>query len=217
MEKVKKILIVEDEPLIRKGLVNLINKANERYLTYEAQSMKTAIDQASRIKPDLILMDLQLGDGTGAEACRIILTEQPSISVLFLSLYDDKTSILAAILSGATGYLVKNIEHQTLLQAISLTLKGFALFNKKSLPFLTNCSKTNEMVSENSLLKDLSPQQKKVLEYVTLGLTNKEIGKSMHLSDKTIRNYLSIIFEKLGISKRTEAAVIYTESTPKNS
>ena len=214
MKHARKILIVEDEYLIRKGIVNIIdNSSDENYEVFEAQNMKTAIKKALMIKPDIILMDLQLGDGTGAEACRIILAEQPNLPVLFFSMYDDETSVLAAMLSGASGYLVKDIEHKTLLQAISLTLQGFTLFHQKSLPFLLESSKTNKVVKENKFLKDLSPQQKKVLELVTLGLTNKEIGKVMNLSDKTIRNYLSIIFDKLGISKRTEAAVIYTEST----
>ena len=216
MNTSKKILVVDDELLIRKGIINIIATSNRSYTLYEANSMQTAINTAMTIKPDLILMDLQLGDGTGAEACRIIKDKHPKTDVLFLSIYDDEVSILAAMLSGACGYLVKDIKGETLLQAISLTLKGFAVFNQKSLPFLLKNTKTDKINNKNNQLNELSSQQKKVLEHVTLGLTNKEIGKAMNLSDKTIRNYLSIIFEKLGISKRVEAAIIYKESSQEN-
>lgn len=213
MKNYKKILVVDDQLLIRKGIINILQNSLECCQLYEATNVQESVDVALEKKPDLILMDLELGDGTGAEACRIILDRLPSTHVLFLSMYNDKTSVLAAMLSGASGYLNKKIEPDLLLQAISLTFHGFTIFNKNSLTYILSYTKTKEIGVENNPLMKLSSQQNKVLELVTLGMTNKEIGKAMFLSDKTVRNYLTIIFEKLGITKRTEAAVIFTESS----
>lgn len=209
-----KILIVDDQLLIRKGITNILSAKHCQYNTYEASSMKEAIEKAFEIVPDLILMDLQLGDGTGADACRIIKDKYPKTKILFLSMFDDRTSILAALLSGAAGYIPKSAEPKIILNAILLTLQGYALFSQKSIPYMLSHAKNEMFVKEQNALSGISSQQNKVLEYVSQGLTNKEIGKKMHLSDKTVRNYLTIIFEKLGITKRTEAAVIYTKSKP---
>ncbi len=207
-----KILIVDDQLLIRKGIVNILSTSNNNYKVYEAASMKNAISKAFEIKPDLILMDLQLGDGTGAEAARIIRDKHAEIAILFLSSYDDQTSVMAALLAGATGYIIKNSDANILNSVVRLTLKGYTIFNQKSLPYLLSASNSQITNLSDDLLTSISSQQKKVLKYVSQGMTNKEIGREMGLSDKTIRNYLTIIFEKLGITKRTEAAVIYTQS-----
>ncbi len=212
MNKTTKILVVEDQFLTRKGIVNILEKNNEFYQVYEAESMKEAITKALKIKPEIILMDLQLGDGTGVEACRIIMADLPDTKVLFISMYDDETSVTAAILSGACGYIDKKSIQTSLSQAVTLTMQGFCILDHNAFPYLIKKLATKKIVNTHNPLIMLSDQQIKVVELLTKGLTNKEIGKIMGISDKTVRNYLSIIFEKLGISKRTEAAVLYTES-----
>lgn len=209
MKQQPSILIVEDQMPVDTGIKNTLLESNEFSNIYQVNCVKTAIDIAQSNHVDLILMDLQLGDGLGVEACRTILDVFPKSKVLFLSCKDNKTSILSALLSGAIGYIYRNIEPQVLKQIISLAIKGFSIFNSKALYLLLDSSNPQKLISKTHKLEGLSNQQLKVTELVSQGLTNKEIAKKMNLSDNTIRNYLTIIFEKLGISKRTEAAVIY--------
>lgn len=204
------LLVVDNSTLTRNGLIHIIKKAEEKFKIYEASNNDKAIKIAVEQKPDLILMCLHSKNFDSIVASKTILEKLPTTKILFLSECEKESSIIAALLSGASGYLLKNMPPLTLNKAISLSLDDFLIFNKKILPFIKNQLHIKKYAKENKQFNSLSLQQQKILKFVYLGLTNKEVGKAMNLSDKTVRNYLSIIFNKLGISKRLEAALIYS-------
>lgn len=219
--KTLNILIVDDSELVRTGLKTLLD-ARARALPVnlqvagEAHSVSTAIAEASRLKPDLVLMDIRLPDGTGFEACRKIIAQNSDIKVLILTSVIDDNLVYEAMSSGAHGYLLKEINALGLCQAIVDVAAGKFILDPAVTTRVLNLIRSGNTGSNSphdaDKLSILSAQEHRVLAYVAAGKTNKEIAEQMELSDKTVKNYLSNIFEKLKISRRSQAAVLYVEN-----
>lgn len=213
-EKIK-ILVVDDHPVISFGLKSLLEQYHQFQVVGEATSVVTAVKLAAELKPDVILMDARLGDGTGFEACRKIRETGSQSRVLVFTGYDSEEFVAEAILAGADAYLLKEVAFEKLVQAIQDVAQGKSILDPAVTRKVFERLKSMADGHEKDKLESLSTQEKKVLALVADGKTNKEIAMDMGLSDKTVRNYLSHIMEKLHFSRRSQAAAFYAQQTHK--
>ena len=216
------VLIVDDSELVRTGLktlfeINPENNAGRLHVAGEAHSVATAVAAAARLKPDVVLLDIRLPDGSGLTACRQILAAEPETRILVLTSVIEDNLVYEAMSSGAHGYLLKEINAQGLRQAIVDVAAGKFILDPALTTRVLNMVRSGGSGSptENGKLAILSAQEKRVLALVAEGKTNKEIAEQMGLSDKTVKNYLSSVFEKLKIKRRSQAAVMYLENRPR--
>jgi len=207
---VVKLLIVDDSELVRTGLRTLLGAERAIQIVGEAANVALAATTALRLKPDVVLMDIRLPDGTGFDACRQILQQLPDTRVLFLTSVVDDKLVDEAIRSGGHGYLLKEIDGRGLVQAILDVAAGKSILDPAVTARVMNLVKTG--ANQPKLLDSLSPQERRVLALIAEGKTNKEVGADMKLSEKTVKNYLANIFDKLNITSRTQAAICYTQS-----
>jgi two-component system, NarL family, response regulator DevR len=205
-----RLLLVDDHEVVRVGLRTLLSEHQEIKIVGEAETMAQSIRQASRLKPDVVLMDVRLPDGSGVAACREILASSPETRVLFLSSYADDDSVLAAVVAGAQGYLLKEINSSALMGAIEAVSEGQSILDptvtQRALAWIKKCGKSPQAMSGP---EPLSPQEERVLALVAEGKTNKEIANNLRLSDKTVKNYLANVFQKLHLTRRTQAAAFF--------
>jgi len=207
---VVKLLIVDDSELVRTGLRTLLGVERAIQIVGEAANVALATTTALRLKPDVVLMDIRLPDGTGFEACRQILQQLPDTRVLFLTSVVDDKLVDEAIRSGGHGYLLKEIDGRGLVQAILDVAAGKSILDPAVTARVMNLVKTG--ANQPKVLDSLSPQERRVLALIAEGKTNKEVGADMNLSEKTVKNYLANVFEKLGTTRRTQAAIYYTRA-----
>ncbi|MGQ0667935.1 MAG: response regulator transcription factor [Nitrospiraceae bacterium] len=204
-----RILLVDDHEVIRVGLRTVLNQQHGLKVAGEAATMADAIRQAQKLKPDLILMDIRLPDGSGIDACREILTAQPDTRVIFLTSYSDDDSVLAAVLAGAHGYVLKEINSAGLIDAVHKVANGQSILDPtvtaRALAWLRELKKGVRVPGTDRL----SPQEERVVMLVAEGRTNKEIAATLELSDRTVKNYLANVFQKLHITRRAQAAAFF--------
>ncbi len=204
-----KVVLVEDSEVVRMGLAALLGTAPRLQIVGEAGSVAVGIETCTRVRPDVVLLDLRLPDGTGFEACRRILQLLPDTRVLILTSAVSDAMVDEAIRSGAHGYLLKEIDGRGLISAIRDVAAGKSILD----PAVT--ARVMQIVKSGGTGRDalasLSPQERRVLALIAEGCTNKEVGVKRGLSEKTVKNYLSTVFEKLHVSRRAEAAVIYAQ------
>lgn len=213
------LLLVDDHELVRIGLKGLFEKNPYFQVVGEADDVNSAMSEALRLQPAVVLMDLRLPSGSGIEACRYIVENCPQTKILFLTSYSEEDSILAAVIAGAHGYLLKEIGSEALAQAVTLVAAGQTIMDRTAarrvFQWLSDVTRQPSLTTtpSPSLIPEtlLSPQEHKVIALVASGKTNKEIGTSLGLSDKTVRNYLSNIFEKLRITRRAQAAAFFVQ------
>ena len=195
-----RVLLVDDHDLLRTGLRVLIEGSSEFDVVGEAATGEEAVELARRLHPDVIVMDLRLPDGTGIDACREILSSAPRTRILFVTSYSDEQAVMSTVLAGAAGYVLKDIDHRTLVAAIRDAAAGRPILDPRI---------TDPVVSGVPKTEALSGQEQRVLALVVEGKTNKEIAAALGLSDKTVKNYLSNAFQKLGVSRRAQAAALF--------
>ena len=205
MAQPTRVMIVDDHEVVREGLRALLRRRPELAVVGEADSVAAAIAEAHRTQPDVVIMDVRLPDGSGVEACREIRAERPETKVIMLTSYADDEAVFASIMAGATGYLLKQTRMQVLVDAIERAVRGESLLD----PAVTQ--RVLERVRTSGAEKDeelslLSEQERKILDLVSEGKTNKEIASEIFLSDKTVKNYVSSILSKLNLRRRSEAA-----------
>lgn len=205
-----KLLIVDDSELVRTGLRTLLTPEAAIQIVGEAATVASAVTAADRLKPDIVLMDIRLPDGTGFDACRSILQKLPETRMLFLTSVVDDNLVDDAIRSGGHGYLLKEIDGRGLVQAIIDVAGGKSILD----PAVTaRVMKLIKSGNSASLLDALSPQERRVLALIAEGKTNKEIGCELNLAEKTVKNYLANVFDKLNTTRRTQAAAIYIQES----
>ena len=206
-----KILIVEDHSVVRVGLHTILNQTSGLEVVGEATTCEEARVEAARLRPTVILMDLRLPDGSGVEACRDIMAADPEVKILFLTSYRDDESMFAAVLAGASGYLLKEVGPEQLTQAIELVAEGHSILDRQAIERVQTWARGHEAPQGIGADWELTPQQRRILALVSEGKTNKEIASALGLSDNTVRNYLVTVFEKLHITRRSQAAALYTK------
>jgi two-component system response regulator DevR len=210
-----RLLLVDDHKVVRVGLRTLLGGTDRIQVVGEAETMASAITEAARLQPDVVLMDVRLPDGSGIEACREIRAARPETRVLFLTSFADDDAVMATIFAGADGYLLKEIDEETLVRAIETVAEGRSILDSAMAQRMLARMKEHSAPPAESKTESLSPQEQKVLALLAEGQTNKEIAAMLGLSDKTVRNYLSNIFQKLQVSRRSQAAAIYARRSPK--
>ena len=206
-----RLLLVDDHEVVRVGLRTVLHNNQGITVVGEAGSKAAAVRAAKRLKPDIVLMDVRLPDGSGVEACRDILASDSTTRIIFLTSYADDDSVLAAVLAGAQGYVLKNIDSSLLVRSIRAVSNGRSLLNPALTQRALNWVKAWPAQAGPVRKQSLAPQEERVLALVADGLTNKEIAATMQLSDKTVKNYLSNMFQKLQISRRTQAATFFVK------
>ena len=203
------VVIVDDHEVVREGLRAMLSRHNDIAVVGEAGTMKGAVVESCRLKPDVVLMDVRLSDGSGVDACRVIRDSCPATRVLFLSSYEDDEAVLAAVFGGASGYLLKQITAEGLMLAIRAVAQGQSILDPAiTQPVLTRMRLQKEQALEPQRTT-LSVQQQRVLALIAEGKTNKEIGSSLELSDKTVKNYVRFIFQKMKVTRRGQAAAMF--------
>lgn len=210
-ERLIRLLLVDDHEVVRLGLRALFNRTGTIQVVGEAGTMESAVAEAVRLKPDVILMDVRLPDGDGIEACRDIRAENPSARVLFLTSYPDDVAVLSTVFADAAGFLLKEIGGDALVQAVETVAKGQSIFDPAAVQRMIAQMHPQPADGKPSPDDALSPRDERILALVAEGKTNKEIAAQLDLSDKTIKNLLSTIFQKLRISRRSQAAVLFVK------
>lgn len=208
-----RVLIVDDSEVVRTGLRTLLGIEPALEVVGEAVSVASGVEACARLKPEVVLLDIRLPDGTGIDACRQMVRRAPDTRVLILTSVLDEAVVEDAIRAGAHGYLLKEIDGRGLVSAIRDVAAGKSILD----PAVT--ARVLERLKSGGPARDaygsLSPQEKRVLALIAEGCTNKEVGVRLGLSEKTVKNYLSTVFEKLHVSRRAEAAVIYAQGQKK--
>ena len=206
--------MVDDHEVLRLGLRTLFSEADGFEVVGEAGTMAGAVSDARALEPDVVLMDVRLPDGSGVEACREIRTSRPQTRVLFLTSYADDDAVLATILAGAQGFLLKEVGSDELLRAVKAVANGQSILDPAVTQRVLTRVRTLSACSTEPKEEELSPQERRVLALVAEGKTNKEIAVALNLSEKTVGNYLSNVFQKLNITRRSQAAVYFTRHFP---
>lgn len=198
------LLVVDDHEVVRQGLVALLDRRAGFRVVAEAGTAAEAVEQARRFQPDLVVMDVRLPDGSGIEACREIRSELPDTRVVMLTSYPDEEAVLAAIIAGASGYLLKQVRARDLVAALETVAGGGSLLD----PAVTGkvLERMRRIATDDDELAALTKQERKILSLVAEGKTNKEIAAEVFLSDKTVKNYVSSILAKLNLERRAQAA-----------
>ena len=204
-----RLLLVDDHEVVRMGLDTLFRRAGTVQVVGEANSVASAVTEATRLRPDMVLLDLRLPDGSGIEACREILGTCPDTHVVFLTSFADEHAVLSTTFAGAKGYLLKTIGGTALVQAIHAIAGGQSILDPAVTESVLARMRSLSTMDANGQNAMLSPQERRILPLVADDKTNKEIAVALGLSDKTIKSYLSNIFEKLQVTSRTQAAAMF--------
>jgi len=208
-----RVLLCDDHEVVREGLRVLVARQEGMSVVGEAGTVAEAIDAAARSKPDVVIMDVRLPDGSGVEACRAIREARPETKVIMLTSYADDDALFASIIAGASGYLLKQTRGQAVVDAITAVAAGRSLLD----PDVTGkvLERIRQSRDEDPALASLTEQERKVLAGLAEGHTNREISEKLFLSEKTVKNYVSRILDKLGLSRRAEAAAFVAKHRPR--
>jgi two-component system, NarL family, response regulator DevR len=207
-----RVLLVDDHEVVRDGVKSLINANDDLTVVAEAGSVREAIDQAVRTKPDVVVMDVRLADGSGIEATREIRARLEKTQVLMLTSYADDDALFASIMAGASGYVLKQIRGGELIRAIREVGAGKSLLDPEVTRSVLERLRKGKMMRDEKLAR-LSAQEERILTLVAKGLTNGQIGKELKLAEKTVKNYVSTILSKLDVVRRAEAAAYLVRHT----
>ena len=204
-----RVYLVDDHEVVRRGLKALLESEDDIEVCGEAATAGMALAGITREEPDVALLDVRLPDGNGVEVCREIRAQNPSIRALMLTSFSDDEALFNAIMAGASGYLLKETKANDLVDAIRRVAAGESLLD----PAITGrvLDRLRKGDEEDERLASLTDQERRILELVAEGLTNRQIAERIHLAEKTVKNYVSNILGKLGMQRRTEAAVFYTQ------
>ena len=199
-----KVVLVDDHEVVRQGLKALVNTQDDLEVVGEAGDVDNAIRQVGYHSPDVVVMDVRLPDGTGVEACREIRSRWPDVKVLMLTSYADEEALVSSIMAGASGYVLKRIDSQDLVDAVRRVGNGESLLDPNLTDRLFARIRGDE--PDDPLLARLSPQERKILDLIAEGKTNRQIAEELFLAEKTVKNYVSNLLSKLEMSRRSEAA-----------
>jgi DNA-binding NarL/FixJ family response regulator len=200
-----KILLVDDHEIVRKGLRALLESEPDLEVVGEAGTAAEALRRVGFDSPDVVVLDVRLPDGSGVVACRDIRSAFPQVKVLMLTSYADEEALMSAILAGASGYLLKRIDSLALIESLRRVANGESLLDQEMVAKLFSALRGGGRTTD-PLLSKLSDQEKRILDLIAEGMTNRQIAEAMFLAEKTVKNYVSNLLTKLGMSRRSEAA-----------
>lgn len=205
-----RVFLVDDHELVRRGIGALLSAEHDIEIVGEAATAAQARSRIRATRPDVAVLDVRLPDGSGIDVCRDVRSENPETRCLILTGYDDDEAIYAAVLAGAAGYVVKDVQGSRLIESVRKVAAGTNLLD----PALNRrvVERITESHHADSRLESLSAREKEILPLIAEGLTNREIGIRLSLAEKTVKNYISGLLSKLGLQRRTQAAVLHLES-----
>ena len=206
MAETLKVMLVDDHEVVRQGLRALLEAEGDIEVVAEAESGPLAVSLASAHQPDVVVMDVRMPGGSGVEACRAIRDERPEVQVIMLTSFSDDEALFNSIMAGAAGFVLKQIRGRDLIDAIRTVAGGRSLLDPDVTKRVLERLRKAKFDEKDPKLARLSPQEERILDMVGEGLTNREIAERIHLSDKTVKNYVSTILQKLEVSRRAEAA-----------
>ena len=201
-----RVFLLDDHEMVRRGIKDLFDSHDDIEVVGESGSAKDAEARIPALRPHVALLDGRLNDGSGVEVCRSIRSVDPSISAVILTSYDDDEALFAAIMAGASGYILKQILGVDLVDVVRKVADGQSLLDPSVTQRVLERIRSGEG-SEPVELQALTPQERRILELITEGMTNRQIGEQLFLAEKTVKNYVTSVLNKLGMQRRTQAAV----------
>jgi two-component system, NarL family, response regulator DevR len=203
-----RVYLLDDHEVVREGLKTMLEASGEIEVIGESASAVDAANRIPALRPDVSVLDARLPDGSGIEVCRSIRSVDPDLHALILTSYDDDEALFAAIMAGAAGYVLKDVRGGDLVDAIKRVAAGQSLIDPALMARVLDRVRNGPSVAPE--LKDLTEQELKLLGHIAEGLTNRQISERMFLAEKTVKNYVSALLHKLGLERRTQAAVLAT-------
>ncbi|MFF1357830.1 response regulator [Streptomyces sp. NPDC058297] len=208
-----RVFLVDDHEVVRRGLSDLLNAEPDISVVGDAENVEHALARGPALRPDVAVLDVRLPDGDGISVCRELRSQMPELACLMLTSFDDEEALLDAIMAGASGYVLKQIKGSDLVSAVRTVASGQSMLDPATTARLMRSLRTDpdaapEIAPE---LAALSPRERDILALIGDGLTNREIGKRLYLSEKTVKNHISRLLAKLGVHRRVQAAVLATQ------
>jgi two-component system response regulator DevR len=201
-----KVFLLDDHEVVRRGLRDLLESTGEIEVVGESGLAVEATSRIPALRPDVAILDGRLPDGSGVDVCRDIRSVDPSIRALILTSYDDDEALFAAILAGAAGYVLKQVSGNDLIDTVRRVAAGQSLIDPALTARVLERVRTGE--PQASELADLTDREREILSLIAEGMTNRQIGENLFLAEKTVKNYVSSLLAKLGLERRTQAAVL---------
>jgi DNA-binding NarL/FixJ family response regulator len=198
------VFLLDDHEIVRRGLRELLELSGGIEVVGESGSAQEAERRIPALRPDVAVLDARLSDGSGVDVCRAIRAVDPNLKALILTSFDDEQALRAAVLAGASGYVLKDIKGTDLVTAIRRVAAGEQLIAPD---VLARVRSSMSAPSVDPRLRSLTPQERRILEHIAKGMTNRQIADEMFLAEKTVKNYVTSILDKLGMDSRTQAAV----------
>jgi two-component system response regulator DevR len=204
-----RIFLLDDHEVVRRGIAELLSAVPGFEIVGEAGTVEQALTRVMAAKPDVAVLDARLPDGSGIDVCREIRSALPDTYCLILTSYDDQDAVLSSVLAGASGYVLKEVRTSGLVDAIRQVALGRSLIDPAVISQVME--RVREGSPSDSRLASLTQREREVLDLIADGLTNRQIGERMFLAEKTVKNYVSSLLGKLGMERRTQAAVFGAE------
>jgi len=200
-----RVFLLDDHEVVRRGVRDLLEAEDDIEVVGEAGSVEEAVGRIIAIGPDVAVLDVQLGDGSGVEVCRDVRSARPELACIMLTSFADDEALFEAIMAGAAGFVLKQIKGSDLIDAVRRVAAGESLLDPRMTARVLE--RIRRGPEEDERLKDLTPQEARILSLLADGMTNRQIADEMFLAEKTVKNYVSNLLSKMGMSRRTEAAV----------
>jgi DNA-binding NarL/FixJ family response regulator len=204
-----RVFLLDDHEVVRRGIADLLTQDGDIEIVGESGSAVEAMHRIPALHPDVAILDGRLPDGSGIDVCREIRSVDPTIKGLILTSYEDDEALFAAIMAGSSGYILKQVRGSDLVDGVRRVAAGQSLLDPAITARVLERIRTG--AEQPDELKALTEQERRILEYVAQGLTNHQIAERMFLADKTVKNYVSSMLAKLGLERRTQAAVLATK------
>ncbi len=206
-----RVFLLDDHEVVRRGLVALLEAAGDIEVVGESGSAQEAQRRIPALRPDVAILDARLPDGSGIDVCREVRSADPNIKALILTSYQDDEALFSAIMAGAAGYVLKQVRGTDLLDAVRTVAQGQSLLDPAVTLKVLERIRNGEKPSEPDQLASLTAQERRILELIAQGMTNRQIGENLFLAEKTVKNYVSSLLAKLGVERRTQAAILATK------
>ncbi|MFD5746334.1 response regulator [Streptomyces sp. NPDC127033] len=209
-----RVFLLDDHEVVRRGLRDLLDAEPDLDVVGDSGTVDHALARGPALRPDVAVLDVRLPDGDGITVCRELRSRMPELACLMLTSFDDDDALLDAIMAGAAGYVLKDIKGADLVAAVRTVASGQSMLDPATTTRLMSSLRGEEDAAgaEEDALSQLSPREREILVLIGEGLTNQEIGRRLYLSEKTVKNHISRLLAKLGVSRRVQAAVLATQS-----
>ncbi len=206
-----RVFLLDDHEVVRRGVQELLEAAGDIVVVGEASTAAEAMARVPALRPDVAVLDVRLPDGDGVSVCRDLRSQLPDLACLMLTSFADDEALFDAIMAGAAGYVLKQIRGSDLLGAVRTVAAGGSLLDARTTAQVMDRLRGTAAAPQSDPLAELTEREREILELIGEGLTNRQIGERLHLAEKTIKNYVSNLLAKLGMERRTQAAVLATE------